>query len=47
MYLTSRDGVAREQQKSVLMAMFGGKPDDDAAQNFMKGMFANASEDDD
>jgi hypothetical protein len=47
MYLTSRDGVAREQQKSVLMAMFGGKPDDDAAQNFMKGMFAQAGEGDD
>lgn len=46
-YLTSRDGVSREQQKEVLMAMFGGKPDQDQAQNFMRGVFAQAGEDDD
>jgi hypothetical protein len=47
MYLTSRDGVSREQQKEVLMAMFGGKPDQDQAQNFMRGVFAQAGDDDD
>ena len=47
MYLTSRDGVSREQQKEVLMAMFGGKPDSDQAQNFMRGVFAQAGDDDD
>ncbi len=48
MYKTSVDGVSREQQKSVLMAMFGKSPgEEDGLGNMIVGAFGGGGDDDD
>lgn len=44
-YLTSVDGISREQQKSVLMALFGESQTDDAARNMVLGALAGDTDD--
>ncbi len=47
MYLTSRDGLSREQQMRVLMSMFGGRIDDDETRGMLMGMLGAGGDDDD
>ncbi len=47
MYLTSRDGLSREQQMRVLMSMFGGSIDDDETRGMLMGMLGAGNDDDD
>jgi len=46
MYKTSVDGMAREQQKSVLMAMFGRSSDAQESQSMVMSMLAGQQDDD-
>lgn len=45
-YLTSVDGLSREQQKQVLTAMFGKTPEKQEAQSMMLGALAGKDNDD-
>lgn len=47
MYKTSVDGLSREQQKSVFMAMFGATDDGSTAGNVLMNALAGQGDDDD